>query len=167
MAEPKIIDITKPIKLIYTKEINDLWHADLDIEKNDYIQEEAYVEFEGILFIVKKINDIKDKGELISRIKLDHLMTELNDFGIAPFEYNGITCSAALASVLSGTTWSAGTIDIGGTGNVKSNKRITALKAVNLIAKEFYGELDFRAIRQQDGSFSRIVDLKQQIGTAT
>ncbi|MBA7479139.1 hypothetical protein ES707_14570 [subsurface metagenome] len=168
MAEPDILDITKPIKLIFTKEINSLWKADLDIEKNDYIQEEAYVEFNGILFIAKKINEIKDKkGRLISSIKLDHLQTELNDFSIAPFEYNGITCEAALALVLSGTTWSAGTVDISGTGNVKSDKRITVLKAVQLIAKEFYGELDFRTIKQQDGSFTRIVDLKQQIGTAT
>ena len=167
MTEPNILSITKPISLIYTKEINGLWHADLEIEKNNYIQEECYIEFEKELFIARKINEIEDKNGLIFKVKLDHVMTELNDFLVGPFEYNGITCIAALASVLSGTTWSAGTSDIEGTGNIKSNKMITVLAAINLIAKEFNGEIDFHAIKQQDDSFSRIVDLKQQIGTVT
>ncbi len=166
MTEPDILSITKPIKLIYTKEINGLWKADLDIEKNDYIQEECYVEFEEKLFIVRKINEIEDKGKLIFRAKLDHLMTELNDFLVAPFEYSGVTCKAALTSVLSGTNWSVGTVDIEGTGDIKSNKMITALAAVNLIAKEFDGEIDY-ICNKINNTFTRIIDLKQQIGTAT
>ena len=160
MVEPNILSITKPIKLIFTKEINGLWHADLDIEKNDYIQEECYIEFEKELFIVRKINEIEDKNGLIFKVKLDHVMTELNDFLVAPFNYSGITCETALTNVLSDTDWSVGVVDIEGTGDIKSNKMITALAATNLIAKEFDGEIDFHYP-------GRVVDLKQQIGTVT
>ena len=167
MVESEIQDITKPKKLIFTKEINGLWFADLEIEKNDKIQEECYIEFLKILFIAKKINEIKDKnGKLISRIKIDHLMTELNDFGIGPFEYTGVSPTTALTNVLSGTTWSVGTVDIGGTGDVKSDKRITVLAAINLIAKEFDGEIDY-ICNKSNSTFTRIVDIKSQIGTVT
>jgi len=160
MAEPDILSITKPIKLIYTKEINGPWHAEMDIEKNDYIQEECYIEFEKELFIARKINEIEDKNGLIFKVKLDHVMTELNDFLVGPFNYSEVTCETALTSALSETNWSVGTVDIEGTRDIKSNKMITVLAAINLIAKEFDGEIDFHCN-------PRAVDLKQQIGTAT
>ncbi|GAH88978.1 unnamed protein product [marine sediment metagenome] len=43
MTEPAIVNITKPINLKITKEVNGSWFADLDIEKDDYIAPDCYV----------------------------------------------------------------------------------------------------------------------------
>jgi len=56
MSEPNIVSIKNPIKLIVTKEINGLWYADLNIESDDYIENECYIEFDNELYIVKKID---------------------------------------------------------------------------------------------------------------
>jgi len=156
MSEPDVISIKSPLKLIVTKEINGLWYADLNIESDDYIENEGYVEFDNELYIVKKIDKIKDsRGNFYFKVRLEHLMTELNDWTVESFDKNNITAEDYLDFVLAGTTWSKGTVANFGNENIDSDRRITVLEAV----KVFGGELYFN----QD----RTVDWKSTIGTST
>ena len=168
MTEPAVVDITKPIALEVTKRINSMWYADMEIEFNDYIQPECYVEFNNTFYISKTINKSMYKGRKTFKVRLEHGMTELNDFGIGPFTWTGKTCAEMAALALAGTTWSVGTVSgLSGTKTVKSDKRITVLAALNLIVNAFYGELDFHALHLSDGSFQRTVDIKNEIGSQT
>lgn len=168
MTEPAVLDITKPIALEVTKRINSMWYADMEIEFNDYIQPECYVEFNNVFYISKIINKSMYKGRKTFKVRLEHGMTELNDFGIGPFTWTGKTCAEMAALALAGTTWSVGTVSgFTGTKTIKSDKRITVLAALNLIVNAFYGELDFHALHLSDGSFQRTVDIKNEIGSQT
>lgn len=159
MTEPTIVNITKPISLKITKEINGLWDAVLDIEKDDYIKSDCYVEFDDELYIAKKIKRIKEKGKIFNRVDLEHYMTELIDLSVAAFDYESKTPTYLLTAFLSGTDWSIGTVNLTTPIDLKSDKRITILKALNLLAEKCKGELDFLK--------DRVVDLKSQIGTVT
>jgi len=159
MAKPIIKSITAPLSLITTREINNLWFADLEVRQDDYLQPECYVEFDDELYICKKIEKIKSRGKFTYRARLNHLMDELNDFSIESFRYNNISAEIALANVLSGTTWSVGNVDDLGLEDIYSDNRITVLAAINLILKAFGGELYFN----QD----RTVDLQSAIGNST
>ncbi len=159
MAKPIIKSITAPLGLVTTREINNLWFADFEIRKNDYVKPECYFEFEKELYICKKIEKIKGRDKFTYKGRLNHLMDELNDFSIESFRYNNVTCEIALANVLSGTTWSVGNVDDLGLEDVYSDRRITVLAAINLILKAFGGELYFN----QD----RTVDIQTAIGNST
>jgi len=159
MTEPAIINITKPINLRITKEINGLWFADLEIEKDNYIKPESYVEFDDELYIAKNIKKSKYKGIFTYKIRLEHYMVELLDLSVAAFDYDNKTPIYILTLVLSGTDWSIGIVNLTSPIDLKSKKRITILKAINLLASECEGELDFLK--------NRVVDLKSQIGSET
>ncbi len=159
MTKPKVISITKPISLKTIKEINGLWYAELDIEKDDYIKPECYVEFDDELYITKKINKIKDGKKTIYRIRLEHIMIELIDLTVDKFNYENKTPEYILTAFLTGTDWNVGTVNLTSPIDLKSDKRITILKALNLLVNECNGELDF--------SKNRVVDLKTQIGAVT
>lgn len=159
MTEPAVVNITKPVKLKTIKEVNGLWYAELDIEKDDYIQPDCYVEFDDELYIVKRINKIKSEGKTFYRVNLEHYMVELVDLTVANFDYENKTPTYLLTQFLSGTDWGVGTVNLATPMDLKSDKRITILKALNLLAEECKGELDFLK--------GRIVDLKSQIGTVT
>ncbi len=62
MVKPSVISITKPIALKTTKEINGLWYADLDIEIDDYIAAENYVDIDSEQYIVRNIRKIRVLG---------------------------------------------------------------------------------------------------------
>jgi len=159
MTKPNVISITKPIELIINKEINGLWFADLEIQKDSYIKPECYIEIDDELYIAKKINKIRDKEKTIYKVKLEHLMVELIDLTVNKFDYENKTPTYILTSFLIGTSWSIGTVNITSPIDLKSEKRITILKALNLLANKCSGELNF--------SVNRIVDLKTQIGSVT
>lgn len=159
MTEAAIVNITKPIKLKTIKEVNGLWYAELDMEKDDYIQPDCYVEFDDELYIVKKIYRVKDRGKIFYRANLEHYMTELIDLTVAAFDYESKTPTYLLTQFLLGTDWSVGTVNLTTPIDLKSKKRITILKALNLLAKECKGELDFLK--------NRVVDFKLQIGSKT
>lgn len=161
MTLPAIINITAPINLTLTKTINSLWYADMELEQNDYITPECYVEFDNELYIVRIPNDIIDKNKLTQQIRLEHNMTELNDFGIGPFIWATKTAAEMLALALANTDWTIGTVSgPTGTSTVESKKRITVLAAIMLIVNTFLGEVNFN-------SKLRTVDLKDEIGTQT
>ncbi|MCL5069679.1 MAG: phage tail protein [Actinobacteria bacterium] len=161
MTLPAIINITAPINLTLTKTINSLWYADMELEQNDYITPECYIEFDNELYIVRIPNDIIDKNKLTQQIRLEHNMTELNDFGIGPFIWATKTAAEMLALALANTDWTVGTVSgLTGTSTVESKKRITVLAAIMLIVNTFLGEVNFN-------SKLRTVDLKDEIGTQT
>ena len=157
--EASIVSITKPINLKITKEVNSLWFANLDIEKDDYIAPDCYVEFDDELYIVKKISERKDKGKIFYRVHLEHYMTELLDLTVAAFDYESKTPTYLLTAFLGGTDWNVGTVNLTSSIDLKSDRRITILKALTLLAEECKGELDFLE--------NRVVDLKSQIGSNT
>jgi len=160
MSEADVISIKSPLKLITTKEINGMWYADLNIRSDDYIDSECYVEFEGELYIAKKIDKIKDSGgNIYFKVRLEHLMTELNDYTIESFNQNNVTAEDFLTFILTGTTWSIGTVANLGNEDVDSDRRITVLEAISKGVGIFGGELYFN----QD----RTVDWKSTIGTST
>lgn len=167
MPEPEIKDITTPISLVTTKEINGLWSAVAEITKNDYITANCYVEFDKELYISKKIRKIKTKGKITFEVKLHHVMVELNNKTIAPLEYTDETPTEMMTTILSGTKWSVGTVDSVSTGKIKSEKRITALAALNMVAKQFGSELYFNCIKGTNGVWTRTVDLRATIGDQT
>lgn len=159
MSEPNIINITKPISHKVTKEINGLWYSDLEIEKDSYIKPDSYVEFDDELYIAKNIRKIKKEGKTTFMLRLEHFMVELIDLSVAAFDYDNKTPTYILTQFLSGTDWSVGTVNLTSPIDLTSKKRITILKALNLLADECEGELDFLK--------NRIVDLKSQIGSET
>jgi len=160
MSEADIISIKSSLKLITTKEINGMWYADLNIRADDYIDSECYVEFEDELYIAKKIDKIKDSGgNIYFKVRLEHLMTELNDYTIESFNQNNVTAEDFLTFILTGTTWSIGTVANLGNEDVDSDRRITVLEAISKGVGIFGGELYFN----QD----RTVDWKSTIGTST
>ena len=155
-----VVSVKKPLALTTTEEINQLWSALMTIEPDDYITPKCYVEIHDILYISEVITKTKSMTELAYLVELDHLMTELNHFSIAPFKYENVSCSTALTNVLSGTTWSMGVCDVSGTKTVESERRISVLAAINIIVETFGGELCWH-------SNGRLVDLKNQIGNNT
>ncbi len=159
MTKPTVLNITKPISLRIIKEINSLWYADVEIEKDDYIKPESYVEFDGELYISKNIRKIKDKGKTTYKIRLEHFMIELIDLSVVAFDYESKTPTYILTQFLSGTDWSVGTVNLTTPIDLKSDRRIPILKALNLLASECEGELDFLK--------NRVIDLKSQIGSET
>ncbi|GAG64542.1 unnamed protein product, partial [marine sediment metagenome] len=93
------------------------------------------------------------------RVHLEHYMTELLDLTVAAFDYESKTPTYLLTQFLSGIDWSVGTVNLISSIDLKSDKRITILKALTLLAGECKGELDFLE--------NRVVDLKSQIGSNT
>ncbi len=154
-----ILSVKSALRLETTKEINGLWHAFIEIEKDDYILPEGYLEFNKELYIVKTIEDSIFKGFLTQKIWADHLMTELNDYTIAPFDTT-TTGTATITAILAGTGWKTRSVNVSGSKRVYTDKRISVLAALNLAADAWDGELDFYSI-------SRSVDFKTQIGRVT
>ncbi len=86
-------------------------------------------------------------------------MSELNDLTIASFNYTASTPTVIITAFLSGTDWTVGTIDPVTAIALKSDKRISILEALNLLADKCSCELNFTE--------ARLVDLKTTIGTVT
>lgn len=156
---PPIQSIAQPIKLTVTKEINGAWTADMRIRPDDYIAAETYVEIEGELYIAKTVKKIKSSGAYYFDVFLEHIMCELADVTIDRF-YLTKSVSNILTAILSGSGWTAGTVDISDTLLVYTEKRTTVLEALNLLATRSGGELYFN-------STAKTVDLKLQVGTST
>ena len=135
----------------------------MEIEQDDYIVEEGYVEADGEWYIVKVIEDTTHKGHTTTKVWMDHIMTELNDFTVAPFDITG-SASALLTTFLAGTNWSLRNTDVSGSKRVHSKKRITVLAALNLAAVEWSGELYFYFGKYAG---SRAVDLLDEVGNST
>lgn len=160
MASHDILSTAKPIKLKITKEINGAWTADMQILPDDYIASEGYVDIENEEYIIKSLNKIKSKGLYYYDVSLYHNgIAELSDLTIDRF-YQTDSVSDLLTLILSGTPWSAGTCDISENVVLVSDRRISVLEALNLLANNCDGELYFH-------SKTRVVDLKREIGTDT
>ena len=63
MVTPAVLSIKNPISLKTTKEINGMWYADLEIEKDDYFAPKHYIEFENELYITGKLKKTNDRGK--------------------------------------------------------------------------------------------------------
>ena len=159
MTETNIISIKEALELKTTKEINGLWHAYAVIEKDDYIVPESYVEFNNELYIVKTIEKSIRGGYVAYQVWMDHIMGELNDYTVAPFDKTD-TATAIINHILPGTGWTLRSTDVSGSQKVYTNKRITVLAALNLIADAWGGELYFY-------SKTRSIDFKDEIGRVT
>jgi len=165
--EAPIVSVKPPMSLLQYKEMNKLTYIEGEIQADDYIQAECYIEVLKQLYIVKQLQKIKNQGKTSFKIKAEHNSTELNEYTIAPFEWKLKTGIEMLTLALAGTDWTIGTVNVAGTKTVSSDKRITVLAAIQLIVNAFMGELDFKSDKLTDGSWTRIVDLKIQIGNST
>lgn len=159
MTTPDVISIAKPISLTTTKEINGSWGAKLQIQKDDYVGTESYLDIDSEEYIVKNLKKIKSAGKHYYDVNLDHNMSELGDLTIDRFSYLK-TVTQLLTLILAGTGWTAGTIDINETISLVSDRRASVLEALNLLAERCNGELYFY-------SKTRVVDLKRTIGSVT
>ena len=135
----------------------------MEIEQDDYIVPEGYAEIDKEWYLSKTIEKTTHKGHTTYKVWLDHIMTELNDFTVAPFDTTG-TATDLLTTLLAGTGWSLRNTDVSGSKRVHSKKRITVLAALNLAAVEWSGELYFYFGKYAG---SRAVDLLDQIGNVT
>jgi len=166
MTEPIVLSAKRATFLRTTKKMNALWYANLEIELDEYIKEESYLEFGDELWIAKVINEQQNHGFLTLKIEADHCMSELNDYTVAPFDTTG-TAGSLLTTLLNGTGWQVGTVNVTGNKQVVSDKRITVLAALWLMTEKWTGEFDFRLEKKQDGTFLRYVDFKTQIGSTS
>ena len=167
MVDAATKSITNPISLKTIEEINNLWKAELEIKKDDYIAPKSYIEFNKKLYIAERISKVVDKGRITFKVKLHHNMVELNRKSIAPFVYSGQTPTQMMATILAGTRWSVGTVDITSTSTIKNDDRITCLAALMMVVRQFNGEIYFNCVKQPDQTWTRTVDLKTAIGDQT
>ena len=98
----------------------------MEIEQDDFIVSEGYAEIDKEWYLAKIIEKTMHKGHTTYKVWLDHIMTELNDFTVAPFDITG-TASAFLTTILAGTNWSLRSTDVSGSKRVHSKKRISVL----------------------------------------
>lgn len=79
MTEASILNVKTPIKQTITKEINGPWTSKIQIEADDYISGEGYTTIDDELYIVKKLQKIKNRGKIYFDVDLDHNMSELSN----------------------------------------------------------------------------------------
>jgi hypothetical protein len=159
MTSTNIVSIAKPLSISTTKAINGAWGAKLQVQPDEYVGTESYIDLDSEEYIVKNLKKIKSAGKHYYDVSLDHNMAELGDLTIDRFSYLK-TVTQLLTLILAGTGWTAGTTDINETISLVSDRRATVLEVLNLLAERCGGELYFY-------SKTRIVDLKRTIGTVT
>lgn len=160
MTSPTILSIAKPIKLKTTKIINGMWSADMQIQADSYIAPESYIDIDSEEYVVKSLKKIKSRGSYYYDVKLYHnAIEELSALTIDRFSYLK-TASDLLTLILTGTGWTAGTVNIDETISLVADRRVSVLEALNLLADRCGGELYFY-------SKTRVVDLKREVGTDT
>lgn len=166
MTSPNILSIATPHLLKTTKEINGFWGADMLLKPDDYIEAESYVDIDSEEYVVKSLRRIKDGGKYYYNVKLYHNAIEelsqatMDRFYITDTIENIFDYIIANATWTIGVDWSKGTIDIDDTILLYTDRRISVLEALNMLADKCSGELYYH-------SKTRVIDLKSEIGTAT
>ncbi len=155
--------IATPLSLKVTKEINGSWYANMRILPDDYIETESYIDIKDNEFeeyIVKNVKKIKSDGKIYFDVFLLH--NAIEELSAATFDRVSVLKSPQqlLSLILEGCEWKAGSCDIDEIISFKTDRRISKLEALTLLAEKCKGELFYH-------SKDRIVDLVRQIGTNT
>jgi len=166
MTSPNVLSIATPHLLTTTKERNGFWGANMDIAPDDYIKSESYVDIDSEEYVVKTLKKIKDRGKHFYKVKLYHNAIEeltqatIDRFYITDTVENIFDYIIANATWTTGADWSKGTIDIESTVLLYTDRRVSVLEALNMLANKCSGELYYY-------SKTRVIDLVRQIGTET
>jgi len=114
-------------------------------------------------FEIKRIVDLHGDG-LTRTAFCEHILYELLDDIVTDKRPAG-SATAALSGMLEGTRWRVGIVDDLGVANT-SAYYISALEAVQKVAKAWKGELNWRCV-VIGGVITRYVDLRAMVGTDT
>jgi phage minor structural protein len=157
----QVLSVVEPISLKTEKEVNGAWSAKAKIQPDSNVSCENYLDIDGEEYVLKKLKKIKDSGKYYYDLDTiyHNAIEELTNSTIDKF-YITDTVANLLTFILAGSIWTAGTCDIGETVILKTDRRVSRLEALNLLAEKCSGELYYY-------SKTRIVDLKRQIGTDT
>jgi len=133
---------------------------------DDYICAESYADIEGEEYVVKRLKKIKSRGNYYFDVTLYHNAIEeltqatIDRLYITDTVENIFDYIIANATWTTGTVWKKGTIDISSTLLLYTDRRISVLEALNMLASKCSGELYYH-------SKARVIDLKREVGSDT